>query len=104
MANSDADIDDTKYLQCPKCGEETNGPEDYISKTGRLLKTCKKCRDRVSQSLHKKYLPNTELINALYMIINKLDINDVNEAVKDDDTLKRALYQQNPKFILPEKD
>jgi len=45
----------SNYLMCKNCNRKTQGPEDYKNtKTGKVTKTCAKCRSCVLRSLAKR--------------------------------------------------
>ena len=42
------------HLLCRNCNRQTTGIKDFMTKTMKVAKTCKKCRDSVLTSLQKK--------------------------------------------------
>jgi len=86
----------SNYLMCKNCNRKTQGPEDYKNtKTGKVTKTCAKCRSCVLRSLAKR--PQTKPPT----IKQQIDIMKRALRTFDEETLK-SLYDIQPKlkFIL----
>ena len=69
-----------RHLMCRNCGRATGGIGDYMNiKTGRVTKTCQKCRASVLASvlkkdrICKKKIPIKEQNESLKKIIQELD-------------------------------
>ena len=85
-----------EHKRCPNCNLPTQGIEDYKNiKSGKITKTCKRCRHRVlkSYNLKCKKLTKKDYLNA-YRDILKLIHNDViTQATKDKEEFKPFLKE-----------
>ncbi len=61
--NIDFNKEYEQHLRCPNCNRQANGIDDFRNiKTGRVVKTCIKCRKCVYKSVLKKPRPNRKPI------------------------------------------
>lgn len=76
-----------EHLRCKNCNRKTNGINDFKNiKTGNIVKTCLNCRKSVYTSIKKtnnikKTYKNSDKINDLLLLINKIDKNVLNNAL-----------------------
>lgn len=83
MTDNKITTDYDVHLKCPSCDESTNGIIDYKNiRTGKITKTCFKCREYVYNSLkkkrrlptYKKQMRMKELIEIYKKFIKKIHI------------------------------
>ena len=66
--------------RCPKCRKVTV-PADYLSKTGKVKKTCATCREYTLKIVNKtKATTKREKYNAFKQMLKKMDKNDITKA------------------------
>src|SRR5438874_1418638 len=98
-SDNDNEIDfNTEYKEhkrCMNCNKPTNGIEDFKNiHTGKLTKTCKKCRENVYASFKKKPRNLTKppkkdtQIYLLKQLIKKIDKDEINQIIDNDKELK----------------
>lgn len=86
----------SNYLMCRNCNRETAGIEDYKSnKTGKVTKTCKKCRSSVLKSQAKKSdvkpLTLKKQIDIMKNALKELESPIIDELCKNQPRLKEIL-------------
>jgi hypothetical protein len=84
------------HLMCRNCNRKTNGIEDYKNnKTGKVTKTCAKCRDCVLKSLAKnpqhKPLTLKQQIQIMKEVLKTLEPETLNDLYEQKPQLKTIL-------------
>lgn len=73
--------------RCPKCRKVTT-PDQYLSKTGKVKKTCDTCREYTLKIVNKtKSITKREKYNAFKQMLKKMSKDDITKACKDDPDL-----------------
>ena len=73
--------------RCPKCRKQTK-PDDYLSRTGKVKKTCATCREYTLKIVNKtKKTPKRDKYDAFKKMLKKMKKEDVMKACKDDEDL-----------------
>ena len=73
--------------RCPKCRKQTK-PDDYLSRTGKVKKTCATCREYTLKIVNRtKKTPKRDKYDAFKKMLKKMKKEDIMKACKDDPEL-----------------
>lgn len=104
--NIDYNKEFSDHLRCPNCSRKTTGVAEYKNiKSGKVTKTCKKCRDSVYKSLKKKpRIKHKPITQKETIAFYKTLIDTIpSEVLKLHITLNPELVNDRYKSLLPKE-
>ena len=100
----------SEFLRCPNCNRRTSGIDDFKNvKTGRIVKTCIRCRECVGKSLRKKprikvkAITNKERLEMCKLFLTYLDADICKKIIEEHPEAERVINDLFPQFIKEEQ-
>ena len=98
MTTIDYNKEYKEHLRCPNCNRKTAGIDDYKNiRSGKITKTCAKCRASVYKSyrkiprIKKKKITMKEKVELFNILIKDLDKLEVEKFIENNPTYENIL-------------